>query len=167
IAGHGIGILTALAAAPPNPYNPSSIPTTTPDSRMTLLVPERMLVFSPALAATIGLEEAVLLHALHDLSVCLPGDRRWYEVDVGTLERLLPFWDCKELQRVSKNLADKGVLHLDSPPLTSATTLRYCFKLEAPVAARPFATRPDVRVSPAPLRNADSGGASLLARNWR
>ena len=134
---------------------------------MTLLVPERMLVFSPALAATIGLEEAVLLHALHDLSVCLPGDRRWYEVDVGTLERLLPFWDCQELQRVSKNLADKGVLHLDSPPLTSATTLRYCFKLEAPVAARPFATRPDVRVSPAPLRNADSGGASLLARNWR
>jgi hypothetical protein len=29
---------------------------------MTLLVRERMVVFSPTLAATIGLEEAVLLH---------------------------------------------------------------------------------------------------------
>ena len=32
------------------------------------LIPEKMLSISPSLAATIGLEEAVLLHALNELS---------------------------------------------------------------------------------------------------
>ena len=90
---------------------------------MTPLVPERMLVFSPSLAATIGLEEAVLLHALHDLSVCQPKRhaQHGYEAEVLTLEQLLPFWDRRELQRISKNLADKGVLQIESAPLTHAS----------------------------------------------
>lgn len=139
---------------------------------MTLLVPERMLVFSPALAATIGLEEAVLLHALHDVSVCQSHKRhlraqiQWIEIDVATLEQLLPFWDRRELQRVSKNLADKGVIRIDSAPLGSSTSLgsdeklRFCFASEtqtetraAPQQAQPLAPRP--------------GSASQLANNWR
>ena len=59
---------------------------------MTLLVPERMLVFSPALAATIGLEEAVMLHVLHDLSVSQPKrhtNSSWIDVEADTLEGYL------------------------------------------------------------------------------
>ena len=126
---------------------------------MTLLVPERMLVFSPALAATIGLEEAVLLHVLHDLSVSQPKRpaHQWHDVDASTLEHLLPFWDRRELQRVAKNLADKGVLHIDSAPLSSGETLRYRF-----VDTKPEPVKTPPRVTP--LR---SGSAGLLAANWR
>ncbi|MDB6061322.1 MAG: hypothetical protein JWM78_1425 [Verrucomicrobiaceae bacterium] len=128
---------------------------------MTLMVPERMLVFSPALAATIGLEEAVLLHVLHDLSVCQPKRhaQHLHETDAATLEQLLPFWDRRELQRISKNLADKGVLHIESAPLTHANTLCYRFQAEeAPAApARSTARTAQTR----------DGSASLLANNWR
>ena len=131
---------------------------------MTLLVPERMLVFSPALAVTIGLEEAVLLHALHDLSVCQSGRRhaQWIEIETHTLEQLLPFWNRRELQRVSKSLADKGVLQIDSPPLGSTPLthnekLRFCFpseqKTETRTAHTPLTPRPR--------------SASTLANNWQ
>ena len=134
---------------------------------MTLLVPERMLVFSPALAATIGLEEAVLLHMLHDLSVSLPRRHashhhtphgNWFEVDAVTLEGLLPFWDRRELQRVSKSLVDKGVIRIDSAPLGSSETLRFALNTEAETETRAAAPTP---VTPRP------GSAALLADNWQ
>ncbi len=130
---------------------------------MTLLVPERMLVFSPALAATIGLEEAVLLHVLHDLSVSRPkrhthSQLQWIDVDVVTLESLLPFWDRRELQRVSKSLADKGVIRIDSAPLSSTDALRFCFNTETITETRTPSLTP---ITPRP------GSAALLANNWR
>jgi hypothetical protein len=129
---------------------------------MTLLVPERMLVFSPALAATIGLEEAVLLHVLHDLSVSQPkrhGYSQWIEIAADTLEGLLPFWDRRELQRVSKNLVDKGVIRIDSAPLGHAENLRFCFNTEEKTETR-------ASIKPAPV-TPRPGSAGLLANNWR
>lgn len=128
---------------------------------MTPLVPERMVVFSPALAATIGLEEAVLMHVLHDLSVCQAkrAAHHPHETDVTTLEQLLPFWDRRELQRISKNLADKGVLHIESAPLTNSETLRYRFIADT----TPEPTRASASVRTAPR----AGSAGLLANNWR
>ena len=119
-------MLTALAAARRCPYNRFRPPLWLIISRMTLLVPERMLVFSPDLAVTIGLEEAVLLHLLHDLSVAQirPAQPPWFVIEVEALEQLLPFWDRRALQRICKNLADQGVIHIDSAPLTEAAQLR-------------------------------------------
>jgi len=134
---------------------------------MTLLVPERMLVFSPALAATIGLEEAVLLHVLHDLSVSQPkrhAHSHWIDVEAATLEGLLPFWDRRELQRVCKNLSDKGVIRIDSAPLGSTETLRFCFAAETKtIATEPRADSrlPSIPITPRP------GSAALLANSWR
>lgn len=140
---------------------------------MTLLVPERMLVFSPALAATIGLEEAVLLHVLHDLSVSQPKQRanthsytgQWIDIEVATLEGLLPFWDRRELQRVCKSLSDKGVIRISSAPISSTDMLRFCFntesKADAPREAQAPAHKPSAPITPRP------GSANLLANNWR
>lgn len=78
---------------------------------MTLLAQERMVVFSPALAATIGLEEAVLLSQLHDLGAtrnAKPGD--WQTIEFDTLERLLPFWGRADLLRIVASLVATGVL---------------------------------------------------------
>jgi hypothetical protein len=133
---------------------------------MTLLVPERMLVFSPALAATIGLEEAVLLHVLHDLSVAQvrPAQAPWFVVEREALEQLLPFWERRELQRISKNLADQGVLDIDSAPLTEAAQLRFRFRRGAQQqTARPAAPAPSFSA----VSVSTTRGASLLAANWR
>jgi hypothetical protein len=73
-----------------------------------------MLVFSPTLAATIGLEEAVLLYQLHDLGAtrtATPGE--WQTIEFETLERLLPFWNRDDLQRIAASLVDKGVLETE------------------------------------------------------
>lgn len=82
---------------------------------MTLLVHERMLVFSPALAATIGLEEAILLHQLHDFHALHGADAgRGCSVARATLERVLPFWTRADLQRIAASLAAKGVARIDA-----------------------------------------------------
>lgn len=166
MAGNNIGIqhrgdssagkpLRLLARFSRDPYNRLSFLNRFADSRMTLLVPERTLVFSPSLAATIGVEEAIMLHLLHDLSVSQPTRRsHWVEVEVATLEQLLPFWDRRELQRISKNLADKGVLQIDSAPLLSSDCLRFSFG---------NARKSESRTPPLPTR---PGSAGLIAEHW-
>jgi hypothetical protein len=83
---------------------------------MSALTPERQLVISPSLAATIGLEEAVLLQVLADASQFSTGNRQhghiWHDwVQLGLAE-MLPFWDQSQLQRVLNSLRDKGVIEL-------------------------------------------------------
>ena len=52
------------------------------------LIPERPLLISPTLAATIGLDEAVLLHVLSELIAMQPGassgDGKWIEDILST-----------------------------------------------------------------------------------
>lgn len=137
-----------------------------------------MLVFSPALAATIGLEEAILLHLLHDIGIGQRARDPQFEVAVSTLEQLLPFWDQATLRRVAAGLADKGVLLIHSD--AQADSLRFSFNEQkpepAPSAQRPaYAERraPDntrverraaARPGGAPLR---PRGATLLSRDWQ
>lgn len=145
---------------------------------MTTLVRERMLIFSPALAATIGLEEAVLLHLLHDLSLCRPSRRAqpWFDVEVAVLEQLLPFWDLAALQRVCTNLADKGVLLLDPAPLSAAGNLHFAFNNERSGGERAERDDRSVREPQQPVYRASAAarsasvrprGAGLLAENWQ
>src|SRR5690606_36268664 len=121
---------------------------------MSSLVPERTLLFSPALAATIGLEEAILLHLLHDLSLSRApepvGGSHWFEVEVAALERLLPFWTRADLARIGQSLAAKGIVQINSPPLASAAVLRYAFEQRA-AAEQP---RPRAEPRPAEPRSA-------------
>ena len=99
------------------------------------LVPERQLVFSPGLAATIGLEEAILLQHLADCLARDPGAERdgyaWLDVPRQYLLDSLPFFSVEDLQRVSRSLADKGVILVASAPLARSETLT--FALNEPV----------------------------------
>ncbi len=78
------------------------------------LIPERQLVFSPALASTIGLEEAVLLQHLGEFfehhEPQIQNGFAWLSIERGQLERALPFWSPIDLHRISRALVDKGVL---------------------------------------------------------
>lgn len=76
------------------------------------LIPERMLVVSPSLATTLGLEEAIVLQALNDgarsVQTQQPGD--WLAMDKATLRKWLPFWSDLDIKRILKSLSDKGAV---------------------------------------------------------
>ena len=62
------------------------------------LIPERPLLISPTLAATIGLEETVMLHVLgeliamrHVLAARGAEHEKWVELDADQLQSVLPF----------------------------------------------------------------------------
>ncbi len=108
------------------------------------LVPERQLVFSPGLAATIGLEEAILLqHLQAQFDHGVPQHRggfAWLRLERDYLMRSLPFWSAVDLHRVLRSLVDKGVLLVESPPLHSSDTLEFAFnqaRRESPASAPP------------------------------
>jgi hypothetical protein len=81
------------------------------------LIPERPLIISPTLAATIGLEEAVLLHVLSELMMYKTGLLRqglnWLELDQQALLDALPFWAWIDVKRVQKSLQDLGLILID------------------------------------------------------
>lgn len=128
---------------------------------MSSLIPERTIVISPSLAATIGLEEAVLLQTLSAIvnyQTVTPNDS-WHRVDTERLLALCPFWPVEQLQRVCKALTDKGIVRIDSPPLTQSDELKFRFDEQkaqrlaksagaAPRAATPLAARGANRISP-------------------
>ena len=73
------------------------------------LIPDRQLTFSPDLAQTIGLEEAILLQGVgHRLG----RGGRWHTVQLGALEEEYPFWSAAQIQQLLQRLAELGVLSL-------------------------------------------------------
>ena len=118
------------------------------------LIHERTLLISPTLAATIGLEEAVMLQLLHDAAQfgARPG-QRWHEIDKDELLRLLPFWNERDCQRISASLRDKGVLAIDSPPLEQTHCLR--FALEEPAAPTAITPTPRSAMSTPPSQRGE------------
>lgn len=113
------------------------------------LIPERPLLISPTLAATIGLEETVLLQALADIMAHREGavrdQLRWVEITDEELGAALPFWTSADIRRVEASLRELGLI------LRAADTNRpdsYLYAVNqktpdqmpaVPVAARPVA----------------------------
>lgn len=109
---------------------------------MSSLTPERTLVFSPALASTIGLEEAILLQLLSDMAALQGGEV--CDLDSEFLARALPFWEPADVERIARSLRDKGILVLLSAPLTQSHRLRFSFETRAaPAPAQPAAPSAD------------------------
>lgn len=123
------------------------------------LIPERPLLISPSLAATIGLEEACMLGILADLANFLPlmtaNGREWLEVDEQWATRLMPFWTDYDIQRISRCLHEKGIVQLASAPFMESRRLTLTF---------------DTTTSPqpgTPLAPAIGQGANLIPPHWQ
>ena len=130
------------------------------------LVPERQLVFSPGLAATIGLGEAILLQQLQGLfdhySPSVRDGHAWLSVERALLLRTLPFWSVEDLQRISRSLVDKGVLLVSSPPLHESERLEFAFNERVHRAEVPLAATAPPASTPRPGRRS----ACLLPVHW-
>lgn len=146
-------------------------------------MPEPQLVFSPGLAATIGLEEAILLQQLGGLFAQRTPRFRdgfaWFVVERDQLLRWLPFWSAGDLQRIVRSLADKGVILVDSGPLTGPDAHRLVLALNearpAAAAISPASGHPPRRdhhqtvertPQAAPAPPATRPGAGQLPPNW-
>tara|TARA_B110000503_G_scaffold24161_2_gene38021 strand:- start:8225 stop:9370 length:1146 start_codon:yes stop_codon:yes gene_type:complete len=129
------------------------------------LIPERQLLFSPVLAATIGLEEAILLQHLQQVfehhSPQLRNGYSWFSIERAFLLRTLPFWTVEELHRISRALVDKGILLIDTPPLLTSEQLTFAVN-EPAASSKPAAPAS----SPPPTALLTRRSASLLPMHW-
>ena len=128
------------------------------------LIPERQLLFSPVLAETIGLEEAIMLQHLQQVfehhSPELRKGYAWFSIERAFLLRTLPFWTVEDLHRITRTLVDKGVLLIDTPPLLTAEHLT--FAVNEPTAREAPAEAP----APPPVTLPTRRSAGLLPVHW-
>jgi len=105
------------------------------------LLPEKSLSVSPQLAATIGLEEALLYQLLADFLTFAPGANspfRELEIDCRHLQELLPFWQDSDIRRISNGLQEKGLLTITSAPFGRDSLFCFAFgEAEAPKVSSP------------------------------
>lgn len=133
------------------------------------LIPERPLLVSPSLAATIGLEEACMLSVLSDMATYRPlvakDGQNWLDVDETLIARAMPFWSPQDIQRISKNLRDQGIILLASAPFMESRRLIVAFN-EGQASKKPVENRIVENNRPLPIINM-GGGANLISPNWQ
>lgn len=99
------------------------------------LIPEKPILVYPSLAATLGLDEAVMLGVLADfvrfMAPTYNNNFNWYELNCDALSEALPFWDERDIHRVSTNLREKGVLIVASAPFGTSPTYKFAFNEKA------------------------------------
>jgi hypothetical protein len=142
------------------------------------LVPERPLVISPTLAATIGLEEAVMLHVFSELMAHRPlreKDRfAWLELSQMDLMKALPFWALIDIKRVQKSLQDLGLILIDAET-GNRETLCFAINQARPAAPVPATRKINPARSPAaPASTAapagvatEAQGATFMPASWQ
>ncbi|MDF1764569.1 MAG: DnaT-like ssDNA-binding domain-containing protein [Oleibacter sp.] len=86
---------------------------------------DQIISLSATLAATIGLEEAILLTTLNDAARLQR--HATARLSHHTLRAQLPFWDDVTLRKVLQSLLDKGLLSLSSPMFPEGEGLLYSF----------------------------------------
>jgi len=82
------------------------------------LLPERPLIISPTLAATIGLEEAVMLQVfseqLQHHTTLIRNQLAWVRLSNSELGRLLPFWTDIDIRRIKASLQNLGLIAIEA-----------------------------------------------------
>ena len=72
---------------------------------------EHHITFASSLAATLGLNEAVLLQVLNDIRQHNPAPSNdWMSITAQQLQSLLPFWSFQQIEQIADNLMAQGVI---------------------------------------------------------
>ena len=95
------------------------------------LIPEKPITFSPTLAATLGLEEAILLQILQECrahydSVDSSGFA-WTSIPGHKLLELTPFWNEQDIRRLTASLHEKGLLLVGGGAFAGDQNFRFAF----------------------------------------
>lgn len=102
-----------------------------------------------------------MLSILSDFAVYCPlieaDGRQWMELNEHWIKRLMPFWTDYDVQRISKNLKDKGIILLASAPYTSSRQLILAFEGTSATTITPHI----------PEAAPQQPGANLIPPNWQ
>ncbi|GAA6150607.1 DnaT-like ssDNA-binding domain-containing protein [Pseudoteredinibacter isoporae] len=132
---------------------------------------ERILPVSPGLASTIGLEEACLFAALSELAdIREPDQQQFWSLNQQDQQKRLPFFSDLDLERVSKSLAAKGLIHIASAPFQQSGVLLFCFVNQQGQSNSPSHfqnAKPGLPIVSTGPRQAAQAGATLIAPNWQ
>lgn len=109
------------------------------------LIPDRQLTFSPDLAATIGLEPAILLQGIGPSIPRSPG--RWHALVLSALEKQFPFWSGDRIRQLLQELADLGIIAL--LPGDDRNSVRVAAATTSPHSERPPEPQPPQNWQPA------------------
>lgn len=130
---------------------------------MSSLLPERQLSFSATLAATIGLEQAILYQLLADCHGLQAGSDGWCSLRRERLQQWLPFWSTQQFNDTLHALVDQGLVQLGSARHTQSPTLRFALNAEP--------QQPSTAAAPPPRRRSATPptavGPSALGADWR
>ncbi len=83
---------------------------------------------------------------------------KWLDIDDALISQAMPFWTEYDIQRICKNLCDKGIILLDSAPYVESRRLTLAFNETQPIAA--------ANNSPLPIVNMGVG-ANLISPTWQ
>ena len=108
------------------------------------LIPERPVIVSPSLAASIGLEEAILLQHLDSISVLGHGQQRdhylWISTTLAQQAEQLPFWKPAAIRRILHSLVDLGILLVDKIPNDEQEIIELAVNQQLNPASTPIKT---------------------------
>lgn len=95
------------------------------------LIPEKPIVISPTLAATLGLEETVLLQLLQECqahgNAVESSGFNWVTVSGQRILSLAPFWREDDIRRLSASLHEKGLLLIGGGGFSAQQDFRFAF----------------------------------------
>ena len=123
------------------------------------LIPETPLLFYPQLAAALGLEEAVMVQTLKAFLAHAEAENQhgfaWCEVNADKLLQILPFWQAADIQRITNNLREQGILLIGAQTFQAGGRFRFAINerdssaISAQATANP---QQNTALSTAPLR---------------
>ncbi|HBN16074.1 MAG TPA: hypothetical protein DD407_13625 [Pseudohongiella sp.] len=136
------------------------------------LIPERPLIVSPTLAATIGLEEAVLLHVLSEQLSFRGAQRRdglsWVELGQQDLLDLMPFWAWIDIKRIQQSLQELGLLLIDAGTSRGDSWFFAINQKESVGQTAQASSAPAPVTAPVSRSTPDQPGrASYIAADWQ
>lgn len=91
---------------------------------------ERPLLISPSLAATIGLEQALLYQQLAEWQQLQGQEGEWQLLDRSQLAQWLPFWTPQKINEVLGSLQELGMIIIGSALGPNAQNLRYSLAVQ-------------------------------------
>ncbi|VUD59067.1 hypothetical protein TDB9533_02582 [Thalassocella blandensis] len=130
-------------------------------------MPEKPILVYPSLAATVGLEEAVLLATLSDMVSTQEGQWNngfnWHMLSLKSLSEALPFWQSRDFQRVTTSMREKGILIIASTGFNDNDTFKFAFneKSVRQQQAKPTQTLHNTR------EDRPEGGKNFIADHWQ
>jgi len=142
------------------------------------LIPETPLLFYPQLAAALGLEEAIMVQTL---KACLEHGAvekqhgfAWLDVDADKLLQTLPFWQAADIQRITNNLREQGILLIGAQTFQAGGRFRFAINEQdnsaastPATASRQAQTPPTPAIAPAPLAAPPVQRAQAITKGWQ